>query len=98
VVEKLDSNLAGYRASVAVYVNSQLVNRRMLVVTRSGVPSQPRVGETVTARLISGGACIEVTAKVTRVGKPGDPIEIEAKGGGKMTGRLLKEGLIEVRL
>lgn len=87
----------GYRVNVSAYVDKQLINRRIMVLERSGVPDAVKVGDLVTIRVVAENIFIETSGKVTRVGKPGELVEVTTNDGKKMTGTVIRSGVVEVK-
>lgn len=97
VVEQIGETNGAYRAVVAAYVGSQVINRRTLLLERTGVPSMPRLGETVSIRVVANNIFLETRGRVTRVGRPGEPLEVTTTDGIRLTGTVIGPGLVEVR-
>ncbi len=71
--------------------------RTVALVPDPNVPTV-KIGDAVRLRLISGGATIEVPGKVKTAGRQGSDITVVTSTGSVHTGRLLPNGLVEVRL
>ena len=54
------------------------------------------VGQVVKVIVRSGGATIETSGRVSRVGKPGEPVEVTVEGGTRLTGKVNANGTLEV--
>jgi flagella basal body P-ring formation protein FlgA len=57
----------------------------------------PRLGETVSIRVVANNIFLETRGRVTRVGRPGEPLEVTTTDGIRLTGTVIGPGLVEVR-
>ncbi len=96
-LEDATPNAQGFRVTVAVLVDGTVVNRRTIALLRSGVPDPLRVGMNVKVLVLAGNAAIEVSGRVSRVGKPGEPVEVTLTGGKKLTGTQSGPDSVEVK-
>lgn len=96
VVDQIEVIRQGYRVGISIYVNDERVNRRVLALDTDLVVQTVNVGQTVKVLLRSGGATIETSGRVTRVGRPGEPVEVQVEGGTRLTGKVTANGSVEV--
>lgn len=96
VVDQIEVMRQGYRVGISIYVNDERVNRRILALDTDLVVQTVMVGQTVKVLLRSGGATIETSGRVTRAGRPGEPVEVQVEGGTRLTGKVTANGSVEV--
>lgn len=96
VVDQIEVLRTGYRLGISVYVDDQRVNRRLMALETDTITPAVNVGQVVKVILRSGGATIETTGRVSRVGKPGEPVEVTVEGGTRLTGKVNANGTLEV--
>lgn len=90
--------VTGRSVVVTATVDGKLVSSRTIALVPDPNVPTAKIGETVRLRLVSGGATIEIPAKVKTGGREGSDVTVVTQTGSVHTGRLLPNGLVEVRL
>lgn len=101
VVESVSATRQTASVKVAVFVDSKRFNSRTLTFTGTSSVTTVPSGATVTVRVRSNAAAIEVTGKLKSAAAIGDAVGVQAIYGGQavtLTGTLLSPSLVEVRL
>lgn len=94
-VEKSGSRLS---VTVVAYVDGKRINSRTLNYINKSIPINLTVGDDVTVVVQSGGVKIETAGKVKKVDRVSGEVVVQLTTGKQMTGRLGKDGKIEVSL
>lgn len=97
-VDRVDKSGSRLSVTVVAYVDGKRINSRTLTYANKSVPVNLNVGDDVTVIVQSGGVKIETTGKVKRVDRVSGEVMVQIATGKQMTGRLTKNGKIEVSL
>ncbi len=97
-VDRIDKSGARLSVTVVAYVDGKRINSRTLTYSNKAVPVTLNIGDDVTVVVQSGGVKIETTGKVKKVDRVSGEVVVQLTTGKQMTGRLSKNGKIEVSL
>lgn len=91
---------SGGKASVVigVYVDSRRFNSRTVALVCAVTTSVVRAGTTVKVLLVSSGATVQTTGKTKSMVSQGQKVEVVTGAGVVLTGTLLPNGAVEVKL
>lgn len=92
---KSGSNLS---VTVVAYVDGKRVNSRTLTFVNKSASINLSAGDSVTLVVVSRDVRVESTAKVKKIDKVTGEVTVELPTGKQMTGKLNKEGKVEVSL
>lgn len=88
----------GFSVVVTATVDGKPAGSRTVSLVPDPKVPIAKVGDAVRLRMVSGGATIEIPGKVKTAGRQGTEITVVTATGSVHTGRLLPNGLVEVRL
>jgi hypothetical protein len=97
-VDRVDKSGSRLTITVVAYVDGKRINSRSLSYANKGVPLNLNVGDDITVVVQSGGVKIETVGKVKKVDRLTGDVVVQLTTGKQMTGRLTKNGKIEVSL
>ncbi len=97
IAEQVTTNDKGFRVTIAAKSGNRVIQRRTVVLVRKGVPKPLRFGQSVTVFVTAQNVRVETTGRVTRVGKPGEPVEVTLTNGKRFTAHQLNDNEVEVR-
>lgn len=90
----------GGRAQVTleIFVDGTRFNARTLNFTVTGALRKPAVGALVQIIAVSGGVRIETTGRVVSVSASDNLVQVETNDKVRMSGKLVRDGVVEVNL